>query len=197
MPAAGWTDLDSIRRWLRIGFDSTGAYSSSLQTGDDTLLTQLGIDMTALCVAELGRDILTANYTEVYSGNGRNILTVNQYPITAVTSLVVNGVAISAVTGPFGYGYQFERQRIYMIGGVFPEGVRNISVAYAAGYALASIPSDVVRALLEQVGYVYQSRKRIGVKSQTTQGQTDAFNDEELLPRVQGVLAKHQRLMVA
>jgi len=193
--AAGWTDLDSIRKWLRIGYDATGTYSFALQTGDDALLTQLGADLTAEFVSELGRDILTASYSEIHSGNGKSVISLDQYPISAVSSLVVDGMTISAVTGPFGFGYQFERQKLYFIGGVFPEGVRNILVSYTAGYA--AVPADIVRALLEQIGYVYRSRSRIGVKSQTVQGQTDAFHTEELLPSVLGILDKHRRWVVA
>ena len=59
-------------------------------SSQDTLLTQLLAGVDATIKQWLRRDIEQATYTEFYSGDGTEVLALNQYPVTSITSVHEN-----------------------------------------------------------------------------------------------------------
>lgn len=74
---------------------------------------------------------------------GGNTLILPEYPVSNVTSVVVNGVPLDANS------YQWSRNGT--LRGSFPDGLRSVVVTYDHGYAV--IPPSVVAAVAQAVAY--------------------------------------------
>jgi hypothetical protein len=119
---------------------------------------------------------------------------VRQFPITAISSLKINEVAIPPTTSSVGCGYMFSGDAITLVGTYFTTGLQNVCVAYTAG--CATIPSDLARACARQTAYVYRERTHLGLKSENIQQQTQSYQTDEWLPAVKNCLDRHKRLVV-
>jgi hypothetical protein len=115
----------------------------------------------------VGRAIESAEYTQVLSGSGTPILAVPQWPVTAVSSLVVDeatwAVMLQTATADLGeqcflpdHGKWLEARG----GEVFPLGWGNVRVKYTAGYA--TVPSDLALACVMLTGIVWKERNLLG-----------------------------------
>lgn len=151
--AADFTTLDDVKKYLNVTIPA-----------DDALLTQLISAASAWIRSYLNRDITQGTYTEVLDGTGSTRQMVGQYPVTAVTSLTVDGNAVD----PSGVAMR-GTLLIRTDGEVFPEGFANVAVNYTAGYA--SVPGDIAQNCTELVAWRYKERDRIGQASKTAGGQ--------------------------
>lgn len=85
--------------------------------------------------------------------------------------------------------------------GYFPRGYRNVKSVYVAGYGTAvgnDLPSDLEWACNELVLWFYNSNsnRRIGITSQTKQGETVSF--EQMLPEnIALLLQSYMRVEIA
>lgn len=150
------------------------AWLSVVNGGDDTLLQRLVTAVSAAIERRIGRNILTASYTETRNGTGKCILALPNTPVTAVASVAVDGVLIAPRSVPTSTGFSFDDAFVYLAGFTFSRGQQNVVVAYTGGYA--TIPTDLEGAVLEIVGYKYRERSRIGEGSkQLGAGETVAF----------------------
>lgn len=158
----------------------------------------------------ISRDnILETSYTERRNGTGTNSLGLINTPIIAVTSVVVNNVAVPASPDGVQWGYVADLNTIQLIGGygrhfpvspgigvgypaVFWKGVGNVFVQYTAGYVTA--PLDVQQAVMEMVGWAYKYKDRIGVNSQTTpQVFVNAYSQLPLSPMARLCVQKYKK----
>ena len=190
--------LADVKGWLNI---ATG------DTSTDAMLTRLISSCSNIITAWLGRDIVQTTYTETYNGSGTSRLILNQFPVTAVTSLSIGGVVIPASTGPTVYGYTFDESGLYLINGNFPQvnwlttfnnvfGMRsqNVAVVYEAGYA--AVPEALNQACIDFVAYKYVERGRIGYKSQniSVTGQGSSYLTDGLPDMVKAAIQPFRRL---
>jgi len=126
---------------------------------DDADLQAAITEVSQLIATWCSRNFVQASYSETYSGRGSQILTLRNWPVTAVASLSIDGTTISARSGPLGNGYASDGERqIGLNGYCFTRGFQNISIAYTAGYA--TIPADLQMACLEWLKEVYLSSDR-------------------------------------
>lgn len=153
--------LAQTKEWLGI----TG-------TADDALLTRMLDAATASMEQYMARKILSASYTERRNGTGGNVLTLRNRPVTAVSSVVSDGMTLAISDGK-ATGYMFDDSALYYIGNAFSRGMQNVTVAYTAGYA--SAPADLVQACIEIVGAKYKERDRIGIQSKGLAGESISF----------------------
>lgn len=139
----------------------------------DAELTRLLL-MADTCIETfLNRSIVSAARTERRSGYGTDVLSLRDTPITAVSLLTINGTAIVATDGTSA-GYYFERDSIYLVGGLqFYTGRKNIIVNYTGGYT--AVPSDISHAAIEIAAQAYREREWIGQTSKSLAGETTAF----------------------
>ncbi|MGH9473062.1 MAG: hypothetical protein ACRD2H_11470 [Terriglobales bacterium] len=122
----------------------------------------------------------TATYTsEVYDGTGSPRLYLKNYPITAVSALGVNGVAVLPSSGYGSPGYQFSDIGLILMPGtvlgpstsllsfagtsMFSEGIRNVVVSYTAGFI--TIPSDLNQAAIELVAAMLTEARNVNLRS--------------------------------
>jgi len=159
---------------------------------DDNLLARLITSASAFIAAFLDRTILTASYVEYRDGPGGYTLSLLNYPVTAVSALEINGVAMTLATGTVNYGYQFSDRQIVMRGYKFTRGIRNVQVSYTAGYA--TVPLDIEQACLELVAYKYRSRDWVGQASKIVGSENVSFITKEIPENALGTLNRWSRV---
>lgn len=154
MAAGDLTSLDHVKAFLSVkGVD------------DDEVLARLITSASAYIKQELNNPILSTTYDERYDGSGRDMLVMPQWPITAITSVSINGAALSASPDGLAYGYMLSDMAIIRLGGVFDKGRRNVRVVYTAGYI--ETPPEIDQVCVELVALAHRGRARIGEKSRS------------------------------
>jgi hypothetical protein len=179
MAAGDLTNLNNVKDW--IGLKSNG---------DDALLTRLITASSAFILSWINRALASATYTETRNGTGTKRLTLTNYPVTAVASVSVGGVAVPS------YNFVFDQYGIELAGGTFPRGTGNVVVQYTAGYT--EMPSDIEQACIELVHLRFQRRLRAAdVTSKTQQGEAISFAaPEEMPPSVAGILKQYRGVVI-
>ncbi len=162
MAAGDLTTLENAKQYLGL----TAA-------ADDTLLGRLITAASAWIKSFLNRDVLETAYLDTFDGTGTPKLMLPQYPITSLTSVTVDGVAVDLATLVF-RGAVLTRTD----GAIFPMGYGNVAVSYKAGFT--AIPADIEQACVEIVGWNYKVRDRIGHASKTIQGEVVAFQTQDI-----------------
>jgi hypothetical protein len=177
-----------------------------VNTTDDALLDRLVSAVSAYITQWLSHSLLTTGYTEKYDGHGGKVLTLLNYPVTAVTSVTVNGQSIPASPNGVAPGFVFSRFAIYLIGSWpvmtqnnmqqaydFARGFQNISVTYTAGFA--TTPLDVAQACIEMIGVKYKERTRVGEVSKSIAGEVVAFSQKDMSDNVKTILLQYKRIV--
>jgi len=134
--------LADLKSWLGI----TG-------TDDDVLLAQLITQISRAIFNVIDRPaVLPSVYTETYDGGDEVSIMLRQWPVTGVSSCVVNGVVIppspplvagaSAQTGyvldSFNAAPPGAMQRLSLRGFLFTCGIQNVTISYSAGYQITN-----------------------------------------------------------
>ncbi len=131
------TSLANVKAWLSPPLTTTV---------DDALLTRLVSATSRFVLAYLNRpSLLSTPYVETQDGIGSHTLLLRQWPVTAITSLVVDGIAIPAAPPPPALGWRLDAwdgispgqpQQLSLDGYDFCRGRQNLSITYTAGYAV-------------------------------------------------------------
>jgi len=159
---------------------------------DDNLLAALITAASAFILDYLSRDIVTAAYTEYRDGPGGHALSMKNYPVTAVSAVEINGVAIPVASDQVSFGYLFDDRQVILRGYTFTRGRQNVKVTYTAGYA--AVPADLEQACLELVAYKYRGRDWTGQSSKIIGGENITYVVKEMPDSVLGVLKGHARV---
>ena len=86
---------------------------------------------------------LSRTFTETYDGSGSDTLLLRQFPVTSISGLSIDGVAIPAATPTSPAGFTFDSWSGFPAGSVcavslcgygFREGRNNVTITYTAGY---------------------------------------------------------------
>lgn len=175
--------------------DDVRAFLSLAASQDETLLLSLIAAASAFVLKYVDVDgFAVAAYTEKYNGPGGTVLCPDHRPITAVTSLAVNGTAIAASINCSDSGYVFDRSGIYLRGYRFHEGFMNVDVSYSAGYA--AVPDDIKQAVVEIAAEKYQRRLRLGISSKSIGQESIAFSQNDLTPHARVVLNQYKGIFL-
>lgn len=187
--------------------DEVETYLASENAGtvlpDDDVLETMITAVSAAVQNLLSRNIVEQSYALTVHGRGASSLSVPNTPITAVSSLRVDGITIPAATGPVGLGYVFDDNFIHLRGGQrFTRGVKNVEVSYTAGWPVDAIPQDIKLAALEGLrGSIEDMRRQPNVSSQSAGDHSLSFFGPEVIaahilgPRVTALLQKYQRVV--
>ena len=101
------------------------------------------------------RALLEQEHTEWYDGSGTDRMYLNNYPVSAVTSLVVNPIWWTSEKEIESSDYRLiPEYGIIVYKYEFPEGARNVKAVYTAGYS--TVPYDLRMATLEYVAQIWQ-----------------------------------------
>ena len=189
MPAGDLTTLAAVETYL--GLPAGNSDEPKLSA----LITACSTAFASYC----GRQFASAAFTDVRNGTGSTSLWLKQSPITAVSSVIVDGDSIPAgggwANGVRQPGYSFDDNYIYLFGHRFCKGQQNVQVVYTAGYA--AIPADLAQACNEQVAFRYKETKDLGKRSITgpAQGQSTNFVIADFMPNTRRVLDLYRRVV--
>lgn len=190
------TTLADVKGWLRL----TAAT-------DDALLTRLITAQSARIETYCSRTFASQAYTDTYDGKDTTALPFDNFPVTAVSSVTIDGVPIPASPAPTSLnpyvpGYRFSETMLSLIGGGFPfgtyrfnRGYQNVIVAYTAGYSANAIPAELAQACIELVSIRYREIDRIGQQSKSIGGETVSFFKGDLPASVVGMLQPYRRVV--
>lgn len=180
MAAIDMTTLADVKSWLGLTVST-----------DDALLTRLITAASDYVQNYLSRDIMQTTYTgETYHGNGSGQLMLRQFPISAVSSVVVyNPSNMTATTTYTAADLLFDERTLYLESGkVFTMGQGNVKVNYTAGYTLANVPFSLSQAVIELLAVRYRERDRIGHVSKSLGGETVTFDIKDMPNSVKTLL---------
>ena len=121
----------------------------------------------------LNRHIAQCDYMEVRDGTGGERLQFACFPVSAVLSLTIDGLAIPAAPAPTPStgliaGYVFSTTQLALRGYHFTRRAQNVVVTYTAGYP--ATPPEIAQACIELVALRYRERTRIGEVSRSVGG---------------------------
>lgn len=180
------TTIANLKQWLEIN-----------NTTNDVLLQRLVSSCSAFIQSWLNRSILQATYNEIYDGNGSDTLTLNNYPITSLLSVSVNGVAQNLLSpGDFtSAAYDFTSEQLYGQFMIFNKGRQNIAVSYVAGFA--TVPLDIEQACIELCALKYKNlrNERIGVVSKGLASESTAFFVGDMPPATRTLLNQFKNVV--
>jgi uncharacterized phiE125 gp8 family phage protein len=171
-------------------------------SGEDTILEDLINRASAFANKFTGRQLLEAAITEYYDGDGTDELALNNYPVSAVTSvhddvLRVFGSTTEIVAGDRILDGAAGIIKLWNSAFSFIKGKRNVRVVYTAGYPSASIPHDLKEAVLMIVQHhykrVYQDQ-RIGLASETISDHTIQYSEDAIPKKAADTLARYRRI---
>ena len=201
--------LDEAKKHLRL--KKTSEYDDELKA----LISAVSEDIRTYT----GFDWDARTYTELRNGNGQAALTALKAgrpgpPITSVTSVKENGVALVVATS---YSTTadvvvdltravFTRRptltpaawapTTWPVPGRWSEGVLNLELVYQAGDVTASIPADIKLPAREAVGifFVRMDKKWQGISSRSA-GQGSVSIVDALPPIYRGMLDRRRRVV--
>jgi hypothetical protein len=167
-----------------------------LQSNDDGVLSRLISAASAFFITACAQPIVQTTYSELYDGKGNRRLHLRYTPVTAVTALTVDGLAIPPLIAERSLGWVLNANVISLFGYGFTRGLANIAVTYTAGYAAP--PPDVVEAVMELVGLRYRGKDRLGKTSESMGGiATTAYAQKDVSPFIASVIRNYSRANLA
>jgi hypothetical protein len=169
------------------------AWLTVTETTFDTMFDALIDAMSTFVLNELNITKFTsASYTESYSGVGNPRLFMRQRPVTAITSLTIDGQTIPASADGIAAGYVFDDNTIMLIGYCFSTGFQNVRVTYTAGRA--GVPTDVAQMAKDLCAAKWKRRGRIGENTKNLQTMQVSFTTKDLDPWMVQVLDNYRNV---
>jgi len=193
--------LAEVKGWI---------YTVQGTPADDFVLQLLITGASQFFLSETNVSTLNtvSTQTEHYNGNGQTSLPLRQYPITAVSQLVINGYTVPQTPNYVqpGWAIGTSRTSIVLVSGgsfsyypgagvpsVFPRGVLNVGVTYSAGYD--GVPYDLNESCIQLVGQNYKRRGWIDQASiaMANAGGTQTFRGWDVPPQVRKTINNYKR----
>jgi hypothetical protein len=170
------------------------AYLRVSPTGaEEALLNTIAGALNDYFLNECGRVIESASVTETRDGNDKAQMKLRESPVTAITSLTIDGQAIPARSSVTGSGYVFTSSGLVkLVGYTLSRGVQNIVIVYTAGYA--TVPNDIKQALQETGAFIYLNRERLGEISKNIEGAVVQYVRDETLPMFRRVVENYKKV---
>jgi uncharacterized phiE125 gp8 family phage protein len=164
--------------------------------GDDTLLSSLITAASAWVENYINRSLLSASYSEEAIGRGENGFVFRNYPVTAVSSLMVDGVTVPQAINPTDSGWRLVNSYMLRLNGwrFTPGSV--VQISYTAGYAsITALPAEVSQAVIEIVALRYKERSWIGHKSKGLHADQVAYTNADVPDDVKKTLNQYTRVV--
>jgi hypothetical protein len=183
------TTLGDVKAWLQTG-------QSAFPPTDDALLTRLISAASQYIQTWLSRQIAQCDYMEVRDGTGGERLQFACFPVSAVLSLTIDGLAIPPAPTPTPStgliaGYVFSPTQLALRGYHFTRRVQNVVVTYTAGYPVT--PPEIAQACIELVALRYRERTRIGEVSRSVGGgETVSYGQKDLSAPIATLLQQYR-----
>jgi gp6-like head-tail connector protein len=179
------TTLADVKAWLQTS-------QSAFPPTDDALLSRLITAASQYIQTWLNRQIAQCDYIEVRDGTGGQRLQFARFPVYAVQSLTIDGIAIPpAPSTGLTAGYLFSPTQLAIRGYYFTRRIQNVVITYSAGYAVT--PPDIAQACIELVALRYRERTRIGEVSKSVgAGETVTYAQKDMSPPIATLLQQYR-----
>jgi hypothetical protein len=183
------TTLADVKAWLQTG-------QSAFPPTDDALLTRLVTAASEYIQTWLNRRIAVADYLEVRDGTGGQRLQFASFPVCAVLSLTIDGIAIPPAPYPspstgLTAGYVFSPTQLSLRGYYFTRQAQNVAFSYTAGYP--ATPPEIAQACIELVALRYRERTRIGEVSKAIGGgETVSYSQKDMSAPISTLLQQYR-----
>ena len=182
MAAGDLTTTANVKAWLSLN-----------STTDDALIAALVTSVSQYIQTWLNRQLAPQDYTEIRDGNGKTRMFFSDYPVTAVSNVVIDGIAVLLSPDGIQPGYTFSDRFLYLIGYAPCRGQQNVTLQYTAGYAVT--PPEIVQAATELCALRYRERDRIGHASKSVAGEVVAFTIVDFPKPVQTILNNYKKVI--
>jgi hypothetical protein len=200
------TTLADVKAWLQTG-------QNAFPATDDALLTRLITAASQLIQTWLNRPIASQEWIETRDGLGSAFgpsdvrYQFAAFPVSAVSRVVVDGVAIPAIPAPppeqpgtvavstfaAQAGYLFTPTQLVIRGNSVPRKAGCVTLQYTAGYAVP--PPDLAQACIELVALRYRERNRIGeVARAIGNGQTVSYSQKDMSDSIKTLIQQYRRV---
>ena len=182
------TTLANLKAWL-----------GTPNATDDALMTRLISAASAFIESWLNRTISVQTYNEIYDGTGQDTLMLSNYPIVAVTSISIYGVAQTLLNAndftSTGFSITNDQTQLYGQNITFDRGRQNVAVSYSAGFA--TLPLDIEQACIELCALKYKNLRgeKIGVVSKGLAGETTTFFVGDMTQSVKTLLQQYKNVV--
>jgi len=134
--------------------------------------------------------------TEWQCGRGLNYFWLHATPITSITSIATYSSGdLSETIASGDYSYNATTGKIVLHGTIAPysDGEQNIKAVYAAGWAAALIPGDLVQSALAMIRFdKARLDGRIGTSSESREGFSTSYETGDLPKSVQQVWDRYR-----
>jgi hypothetical protein len=163
VPAGDLCDWEKLKRKLNLSSASS-----------DDVVQSIVSQASEYLISKLSRTIVQATFTQKYSGRNTQRMTLREWPIVSVASVLIDGVAIPESTGTSVNGwYQSGDRELALRGFWFSKGFGNVVIAYGAGYAV--VPLRFERACESICLRWYRELDRIGQVAKVVEGENVTF----------------------
>jgi len=156
----------------------------SSDTDRDTFL--IGILNSAYHMAKnyIGHDLIVADYTEYYNGEGEDTILLKAYPVNSIASIYDDPdreFGAETLIDSDNYFVDAATGLVTLFQGLvaFSTGRGNIKVTYNAGYS--TIPYDAQRGLMMLAAWLAQRAGSEGMIAQTLGGKSEQY-DPSVIP---------------
>jgi len=158
--------------------DDVRLYLGSLSSAQEPVVEELIAGGILAMGNYCNRDFRSAQRTEYRDGNGAARMLAVHYPITAFSSLTIDGQSVPASVND-GPGYFYSGRAIVLRGGYrFSPGLRNVVMTYTAGYGDGvPWPEELKMATVMYVTTRLRERERLGVGSKSLAGESITYTD--------------------
>ena len=155
-------------------------------TADDAITQQHITDASFFANSYTGRILAQQTFTEYYDGDGSDILFLDNYPIASITTVHQDSNRVFGLDTLVDSGDYFtysDNRKLVGDGAIWERDRQTIKVVYVAGYAIGSIPEDLVNAVTMLVDFWYKEydAHRFGVTSTGTD--TNRITYEKNIPK--------------
>jgi hypothetical protein len=96
---------------------------------------------------------------EVHDGDGTNLLVVNRPPIVSISSISIDGVAVSSTCyTAYGNFVKLSPSEENLLTPIFPKGVGNVTISYTSGFS--TVPTDIKLGVINAIEIIALHKKR-------------------------------------
>lgn len=183
--------LDELKQYLNITSDE-----------QDNFLFSIVLTADEKIKSYLNRDLELTYYIEVYSGQGVDVLPLNNYPIVSITKIEFledyeQDLWYDAEDKKFKFIITNNNTSLRIVNGKFPDGYDNVKIYYIAGYDI--IPQDIKFYCLELASLYFKTSflgsNNVGLTSRNRSGVIENF-DLEAEDRILSNLRYYRKINV-
>ena len=136
-----------------------------------------------------GRRLKSRSNSDVYDGDGSDILLLRDYPVNAVTSFQIGDEPVPLIIYE-DFSLNAENGIIKTKNGrMITKGFQNVTITYTAGYSTP--PETIKEAVLLYVGHLYRRQyadQKFGVQSETVGDRTTTYGSDDIIPKAKALL---------